>query len=80
MASGLSSSARSHSFRPYRIFGAVVDMRSMGNKGNNVPKSSHIAPNSYSPHNESCENNNMGTHMRVHFKELNDMHCNLMAV
>ena len=30
-------------------------------QGNNMPKISHIAPNSYFSRNESCENNNMGT-------------------
>ena len=43
-------------------------------------KSSDIAPNSYSPHNEPCENNNMTINMSVYFKELNDMRGNLMAV
>ena len=45
-----------------------------------MPKSSHIAPNSYSPRNESCENNNMRTNVSEHFKELNDMRGNLRAV
>ena len=43
-------------------------------------KISHSDPNSYFPRNESHENNNMGTNVSVHFKELNDMRGNLMAV
>ena len=54
--------------------------RELNTKGNNMPKSSHIAPNSYSSRNESCGNNNMGTNVSVHFKELNDIRGNLMAV
>ena len=49
-------------------------------KDNNMPKISHKSPNSHSPRNESWENNNMGTNVSVHFKELNDERGNLMAV
>ena len=49
-------------------------------RGNNMQKNSHIASNPYSPLNKLCENNNMGTNVSVHFKELNDMYINLMAV
>ena len=45
-----------------------------------MPKISHSNPNSYSSRNESCENNNMGTNVSVHFKELNDMHHHLFGI
>ena len=48
--------------------------------GNYMPKSSQIPPNSYSPRNESCENNNIGTNGSANLKELNDMRGNPMAV